>query len=146
MTGTGGNIGMTAVACTPNVRVMNAGAAWRLKIASAAGLIAHARANPEQLARGLQHWQPDPRSSALPPFATPFGRGSSRAGYGQSAQSNCKVRTPCCVASRQQLAFWRANTPTVTTPGHWLVSFSKASGSVMRRPRTSRMCRPLSVT
>ena len=51
MTGTGGNIGMTAVACTPNVRVMNAGAAWRLKIASAAGLIAQARANPEQLGR-----------------------------------------------------------------------------------------------
>lgn len=51
MTGTGSNIGMTAVARTPNVRVMNAGAAWRLKIASAAGLIAHARANPEQLGR-----------------------------------------------------------------------------------------------
>ena len=46
-----GNIGMTAVARPPNVRVMNAGAAWRLKIASAAGLIAHARANPEQLGR-----------------------------------------------------------------------------------------------
>ena len=43
---------MTAVARTPNVRVMNAGAAsWRLKIASAAGLIAHARVNPEQLGR-----------------------------------------------------------------------------------------------
>ena len=42
---------MTAVARTPNVRVMNPGAAWRLKIASAAGLIAHARANPEQLGR-----------------------------------------------------------------------------------------------
>ena len=35
MTGTGGNIGMTAVARTPNVRVMNAVAAWRAKIASA---------------------------------------------------------------------------------------------------------------
>ena len=51
MTGTGGNIGMTAVARTPNVRVMNDVAAWRAKIASAAGLIAHARVNPEQLGR-----------------------------------------------------------------------------------------------
>ncbi len=51
MTGTGGNIGMTAVARTPNVRVMNAVAARRAKIASAAGLIAHARVNPEQLGR-----------------------------------------------------------------------------------------------
>lgn len=51
MTGTGGNIGMTAVARTPNVRVMNAVTAWRAKIASAAGLIAHARVNPEQLGR-----------------------------------------------------------------------------------------------
>ena len=38
---------LTAVARTPNVRVMNAGAAWRLKIASVANLIAHSRANPE---------------------------------------------------------------------------------------------------
>lgn len=51
MTGTGGNIGMTAVARMSNVRVMNAGAAWRLKITSTTGLIAHARANPEQLGR-----------------------------------------------------------------------------------------------
>ena len=28
------------------------------------------------------------------------------------------VRTPCAVPSRHTAAFWCANTPTVTTPGH----------------------------
>jgi oligopeptidase A len=50
------------------------------------------------------------------------------------------------VPSRHTAAFWWANTPTVTTPGHWFTSVSNASGSVMRRPATSRMCWPLSVT
>ena len=36
--------------------------------------------------------------------------------------------------------------PTVTTPGHWLMSVSIASGSVICSPRTSRMGWPLSVT
>ena len=36
--------------------------------------------------------------------------------------------------------------PTVTTPGHWLMSASIAAGSVIFRPRTSRMWQPLSVT
>ena len=31
-------------------------------------------------------------------------------------------------------------------PGHWLTSLSKPSGSAITRPRTSRMCWPLSVT
>ena len=43
-------------------------------------------------------------------------------------------------------AFWWRNTPTVTTPGHWLISLSKRSGSAIARPLTSRMCWPLSVT
>ena len=47
--------------------------------------------------------------------------------------------TPCAVPSRHTLALWRAKMPTVTTPGHWLISVSIASGSVMRRPRTSRI-------
>lgn len=69
----------------------------------------------------------------------PVGRGPGNGGQERS------VFTPAGVPSRHSCAFWCANTPTVTTPGHWLTSLSNASGSAMRRPRTSRMCWPLSV-
>ena len=57
-----------------------------------------------------------------------------------------RLRTPSAPPSRQRLALWRANTPTVTTPGHWLTSVSKARGSLMARSCTSRIWQPLSVT
>src|SRR6218665_1592125 len=57
-----------------------------------------------------------------------------------------RVLTPWAVPNRQTDAFWCANTPTVTTPGHWLTCDSNASGSVIDSPLTSRICWPLSVT
>ena len=60
--------------------------------------------------------------------------------------AHSSVRTPCAVPSRQTWAFWCANTPTVTTPGHWFTWDSNASGSLICSPCTSKMCWPLSVT
>ena len=59
---------------------------------------------------------------------------------------NVNVLTPWPVPSRHSEAFWWPKTPTVTTPGHWLTSFSKRKGSLSVRPVTSSRCCPLSVT
>ena len=74
--------------------------------------------------------RPAPAQPAVPPAA------AQRADGGQSGrhqvlariglQSKRSVSTPEGVPSRHTLARCSANTPTVTTPGHWLTSVSKA--------------------
>ena len=77
------------------------------------------------------------------------GHGTARHGGPAAAgapHAQVSVRTPCAVPSRHTLALLRAKMPQVTTPGHWLISASSAAGSVIDRPRTSRITLPLSVT
>jgi hypothetical protein len=54
---------------------------------------------------------------------TRFSRGDRPRWY-----QNVKVRTPSAVPSRQTEARRRAKMPTQTTPGHWLISDSSATG------------------
>ena len=80
-----------------------------------------------------------PQRRARRPTTRPASSSEVAAGGRRSARS-ASVSTPVGVPSRHTWARWCANTPTVTTPGHWLTSVSKASGSLIVRPVTSTMC------
>ena len=72
-----------------------------------------------------------PPAAAARPDAEQPGRHQVLESGPASAQSKRSVSTPAGVPSRHTWARWWANTPTVTTPGHWFTSVSKPSGSVI---------------
>mmetsp|Transcript_21396 Transcript_21396/g.82956 ORF Transcript_21396/g.82956 Transcript_21396/m.82956 type:complete len:451 (-) Transcript_21396:5165-6517(-) len=123
--------------------------------------VARERREDHQADRGGAHEGGDEdrvvQRDRLPAQAAEQQRFSGRGGIHRSMGSlrvltrrwSCqkwRACTPSAVPSRQSWARWRANSPTVTTPGHWLISASSAAGSVMARPCTSRIGCPLSVT
>jgi hypothetical protein len=66
---------------------------------------------------------PDAQQPGRHPLLTP-----ARPWVSKGLRTSASLR-PVAVPSRHTAAFWWANTPTVTTPGHWFTSDSNASGS-----------------